>query len=89
MNEYLGQYQLFLNNLIFKEVKQNDMNVIYNKVQFQSKADGIATCGRHVINRLLCMIHYNMNLKQYIDFMKQSKQKTNFSFDEIVSTIIS
>ena len=88
MNEYLGQYALFLNKLIFKEDRQNDKDIVYNKVDFQGKQGKTATCGRHVVNRLLCLLHYNMNLQQYVKFMKKCKNETGFTYDELVCTII-
>ena len=88
LNYYLGQSKLFLNRLIEDELKDGEFKIIYNKIKFQKKSKNINTCGRHVVNRILCLIHYNMTLKDYIKFMNDANKKTKFNFDEIVSTII-
>jgi hypothetical protein len=88
MNMYLGQSKVFLNILLENELEQDQHEMVYNKVKFQEKDEQVNTCGRHVVNRLLCLLHYNMNLAQYIKFMKQSKEKTKLNYDEVVSLII-
>lgn len=89
MNNYLGQSKLYLNILIEDELKDGEFSIIYNKIKFQEKSININTCGRHVVNRILCMQQFNMTLKDYIKFMKQSKEKTKLSYDELVTKIIS
>jgi hypothetical protein len=87
-NKYLGQYALFLNQLVKKEQDENKFDIIYNKIQYQEKSKDVNTCGRHVMNRILCLLHNDMNLKQYQQFMNNSKKSTNFNYDELVATII-
>jgi hypothetical protein len=87
-NKYLGQYALFLNKLIKKEKDEKKFVLIYNQIQFQKKSHKVNTCGRHVINRILCMLYFDMNLDDYIKFMKKSKKDTGFNYDEIVTKII-
>jgi hypothetical protein len=87
-NKYLGQYALFLNKLIKKEKDEKKFVLIYNQIQFQKKSHKINTCGRWVVNRILCMLYFDMNLDDYIKFMKKSKKDTGFSYDELVATII-
>ena len=89
LNEYLGQYKLFLDYLLKREVVQNEFKIIYNKVKLQRKSKYINTCGRHVVLRILCLLHFNMNLEQYLKFMLNSSKKTKLNYDELVSTIIS
>lgn len=88
VNYYLGQAYLHLNILIEKEIKENNFTMLYNKIKFQKKSTQINTCGRHVVNRLICLLHYNMSLKKYIKFMKDSMEKTKLNYDELVSLII-
>lgn len=88
-NKYLGQFHLFLDKLARDEAKEHKFDVIYNKLQFQKKSVSVNTCGRHVVNRIICMLHYDMTLSQYQDFMKDAVKKTDMNYDEIVSTIIS
>lgn len=89
LNKQLNQYTLFLNKLINKEKEDNEFKFIYNTIQFQKKNININTCGRHVVLRIIMLIYFNMNLKQYILFMKETKKKLNINYDEIVSLIIS
>lgn len=88
MNYFLGQSSIFLNRLIEDELKDGEFKIIYNKVKFQEEDEKINTCGRHVVNRILCLLHYNMTLNDYIKFMKTAKNKTKLNYDEIVATII-
>ena len=89
MNKYLGQSKLYLNKLIEKEIDDGIFLLIYNKIRFQKKSVKINSCGRHVTNRLLCLLHFNMTLRQYVKFMAKNEKKTKMNDDEIVSTIIS
>lgn len=88
INNYLGQSALFLNKLIEDEIKDKEFEIVYNKIQFQEKSKHINTCGRHIVNRIICMKYYDMTLKDYIKFMKDTKIKTKLNYDEIVSEII-
>lgn len=49
-------------------------NFISNKYRFQEPKFGINTCGYHCIWRIYCALHKNMNLDQYIEFMKTPKE---------------
>ena len=89
INYYLGQSHLFLNILLEKELDRKDsMEIVYNKIKYQIKHDDVNTCGRHVTNRLICMLEYDMNLQEYNKFMKESTKKTNLNYDELVTNII-
>ncbi len=88
INYYLGQSYNFLNIFIEKELDDGIFNIIYNKTKFQEKSIKVNTCGRHVVNRLICLIHYDMALKDYIQFMKKSSKETKLNYDELVSAII-
>ena len=88
INKFLGQSRLYLNKLIEKEISDGIFDLIYNKKRFQKKSIHINTCGRHVVNRIICLLHYDMNLKKYIDFMEKTEHKTKLNYDEIVATII-
>lgn len=87
-NKYLGQFHLFLDRLAVKEAKEKKFDIIYNKLQFQRRSKIVNTCGKHVLNRIICMRDYNMNLEQYQTFMKESAKKTDMNYDELVATII-
>jgi hypothetical protein len=88
MNKYLGQAHLHLNILIEKELKEDKFDIIYNEKQFQKKSLDINTCGRHVVNRIISLLDYNMTLKQYIEFMKKATVSLKLNFDELVAFMI-
>lgn len=88
-NKMLGQGHPILTDLLNKTNKP----VIYNKLKFQSegnKKDGniINTCGRHCLLRLITMLGNNYNLEQYQQFMKEVKEESKNTYDEIVSHLI-
>ncbi len=88
MNYYLGQSKNYLNIFIEQELKNGIFNVIYNKTKFQKESKIINNCGHHVINRIICLLYFNMSLKDYIAFMKKASQKSNLNYDELVVAII-
>jgi hypothetical protein len=89
LNEFLGQSSLHLNRLLQDEKEDMKFNVIYNRFKFQKKSALINTCGRHVMLRLICMLHYNMDLEQYLHFIKKVKIKLKLkTYDQVVSELI-
>ena len=84
-NIEFGQTQNYLTNLLVK----SNFNIVYNKLQLQKYTNGSTTCGRWVIFRILCLLKDNMNLKQFLMFIIDLKNKLkNKSFDKIVCMII-
>ena len=86
----LDEFDKHLNILLNKAMK--DFTIIYNKFPLQSlkKVRGVepGTCGRHVILRLVMLKYFNLNLQQYINFMKKLKKESGLSYDEIVAILI-
>lgn len=85
-NEQLGQDEKYLNKLLNLAMKK--YKVIYNKKRFQKLENGVNTCGRHVLLRIIMLQHYNMNLERYIKFMEHLATKYKMDYDEVVSMII-
>jgi len=88
-NKLLGQGQPILTYLLNK----SNLPVVYNKLKFQSdgnKKDGnnINTCGRHCVFRIITMLGNNYNLEQYQKLMKEIKEESRNTYDEIVSHLI-
>jgi hypothetical protein len=76
----------YLTNMLNKTKK----NVIYNPIKYQDDSNNkfeINTCGRHCSYRVLQAIN-NKTLEDYYDFIKNIKNKTGDSYDEIVSRLI-
>lgn len=88
INKYLGQSALYLNKLIEKEIDDGLFYLIYNKIRFQKKSVHVNTCGRHCVNRIICLLHFDMTLKTYVKFMADAEKRTKHNDDEIVSIII-
>jgi hypothetical protein len=77
-------------NKIFELLENEKYNkqIIYNKSRLQELDNNIATCGRHVIFRILCFKFFNANLYEYLKIMNNLKQKFNISADEVVAMLI-
>jgi hypothetical protein len=86
----LDEFDKHLNVLLNKAM--NEFTIIYNKYPLQSlqKIRGVevGTCGRHVILRLVMLKYFNLNLQQYIDFIKKISKESGLSYDEIVAIMI-
>ena len=84
-NIEFGQTQNYLTNLLVK----SNFDIIYNKLQLQKYSNGSTTCGRFCVLRILCLLNQNMDLKKFLKFMIDLKQKfKKMSYDEIVCMII-
>ena len=82
VNKLMGQGKKWLSELILKDKKIK--NIDYNDIPYQQLKDNIATCGRHCAVRLLAR---DLSSKQYEKLMKNTKKRTGYSFDEIVTII--
>jgi len=84
-NIEFNQTENYLTNLLVK----SDFNIVYNKLQLQKYSNNSATCGRWVTLRLLCLLNHNMDLKRFLEFMIDLKNKLkNKSYDKIVCELI-
>ena len=84
-NIEFNQTENYLTNLLVK----SNFDIIYNKLQLQKYSNGSTTCGRFCVIRVLCLLNQNMNLKQFLMFMIDLKNKSkNKSYDEIVCELI-
>ena len=84
-NIEFGQTENYLTNLLVK----SNFNIVYNKLQLQKYSNSSTTCGRWVVLRLLCLLNQNMDLKQFLEFFIDLKNKfKKMSYDEIVCVLI-
>ena len=84
-NIEFGQTENYLSNLLVN----SNFNIVYNKLQLQKYSNGSTTCGRWVVFRILCLLKDNMDLKKFLKFMIDLKQKfKKMSYDEIVCELI-
>ena len=85
MKRILGEDKKHLSRLL-KEVK--DRQVIYFKKRLQKLQDGINTCGRWVILRILMMKEFFYTLQDFLDFIQKSVEETGMTTDELVASWI-
>ena len=84
-NVMLGQGKKILTELLNK----TDKKVIYNPFKYQSEQnDNINTCGRHCVFRIKNLLDCKRNLNDYYIFMKQIKQESGNTYDEIITHLI-
>jgi len=77
----LGINDKYLSKL-FNKTK---LKVIYNTEPYQAGGSKIATCGRHVVFRLM---NIDKPLKKYHNFIKNEMKKNKCDYDCIVSKVI-
>jgi hypothetical protein len=84
--EALGEGKPWLSMLLKKAGKR--FKAIHNPVDFQSKKDGVATCGAYCVMRINQLLNHNQDLHEFIDYMKELKEDTGLSYDEIVANYV-
>ena len=85
MKRMLGEDKKHLGRLL-RDVK--DRQVIYSKKRLQKLQDGINTCGRWVILRILMMKEFFYTLQEFLDFIEKTVEETGMSTDELVASWI-
>jgi len=86
-NAMLGQSKPYLSMLLHKA--RGRFKAIYNPVAYQSKKDGVATCGAWDVMRINQMKNHNQDLHEFHDFMESVKKETGLTYDEIVVNYVS
>lgn len=85
--ELLGQNPIYLKKLLDDAIKKM-YDVIYNKMRFQQLKNGINTCGRWIIFRIILLKYFNYNLKDFINFTQNLSNKFGMSMDILVTHFI-
>lgn len=83
-NRDVGAGQTIKDDYISKLLRDSPYNVIYNKFKFQGNNKDIATCGRHCCFRIIQLLR-GMDLPEYINYMKDVKDITGKTYDQIVT----
>ena len=86
-NAMLGQSKPYLSMLLNKA--KGKFRSIYNPVAYQSKKDGVATCGAWDVMRINQLINHNQDLHEFHDYMESVKKETGLTYDEIVVNYVS
>jgi len=81
----LGEGKPWL-SMLLKKAPQ--FKAIHNPVAFQSKKDGVATCGAYCVVRINQLVNHNEDLHEFIDYMEEVKKSTGLSYDEIVANYV-
>ena len=69
----LNQDVKHLNILLTKALPK--FRIIYNKRKLQQLEDGINTCGKWIILKIIMMEKYNMDLNQFLQFIDKLKKQ--------------
>lgn len=80
----LHETRPYLSILVNKLVNENGYKLVYNKIDFQSYANDINTCGKWVTFITNSLLN-GLNLQEAQKLLKQLKSKQNKSYDEVVS----
>jgi hypothetical protein len=80
-NRLLGQQTDYLTKL----VKKSKYKYVINKTPFQSKEEGINTCGRWCILRIIAMKDLFMDLEQFKEMVIKGCKDLNVEPDALVS----
>ena len=82
----LGEGKPWLSMLLRKA--SNRFNAIHNPVAFQSKRQGVATCGAYCVMRVNQLVNHNQELHEFIDYMEELKKDTGLTYDEIAANYV-
>jgi hypothetical protein len=81
-NMMLGQDEDYLTNLM---TKSKGYKLIYNKKRLQKLKQGINTCGRWIILRIICMKDLMMDLKEFNKMVEDTQDKSGLPKDALVA----
>lgn len=75
-------------HLLTKLLNQSYYDIVFPKYRFQKLQNGVNTCGRHVLCRLILFLGEGFNLNQYTKWFKTTVKKLKLSNDEYVVKLI-
>ena len=84
-NMLLGQSQDYMTNLM---KASKGYKLIYNKKRLQKLKQGINTCGRWIILRVICMKDLMMSLKDFIKMIDDTQEASGLPKDALVAVWI-
>ena len=86
--EYFDSYGNSYKNDPYLKKFFSGVKILENKVKFQEMAIGVNTCGKHISMRLLCLLCFKMNLKQFQRFMKSLRKEFGGDYDAQVQIFV-
>lgn len=81
-NQMLGQEHDYMTDLM---KSSKGYKLIYNKARLQKLRQGINTCGRWIILRIICMKDLMMDLKMFIKTVRDTQEATGLPPDALVA----
>jgi len=81
-NQMLGQAEDYMTNLM---KSSKGYKLIYNKARLQKLRQGINTCGRWIILRIIYMKDMMMDLKMFNKMIKDTQKATGLPNDALVA----
>jgi hypothetical protein len=81
-NRLLGQEEDYLTKLM---KASKGYKLIYNKARLQKLKNGINTCGRWIILRIICMKDMMMTLSQFIKMIDETKKASGLPADALAA----
>jgi hypothetical protein len=85
-NSFLNQDVKHLNILLTQALPK--FKIIYNKRQLQKLEQGVNTCGKWVIFRIMMLEKYNLNLSQFLNLIDKLTKQYKLTSNELVTLII-
>jgi hypothetical protein len=85
ISRFLGEDKKILTKLI--DTSKN-FTVIYNKKKLQKNIQGIDTCGRWILSRVLGLVLKHQDLVQYLNFIEKIHKSSNKPLDIIVCDLV-
>ena len=82
-----GETHYYLKDLL-RKAKKGGARVVYNRDRLQADHEGINTCGRWCILRLLMMKEMNYDLAEFCRFMDETAEETGKPADILVVDFI-
>jgi hypothetical protein len=83
IRQMLGETTNYLQELL-KNAKRDGFQIVYNRDRLQADHDGVNTCGRWCILRILMMKEMGYSLKDFCEFMDDTSEDTGKPPDVLV-----
>jgi hypothetical protein len=83
IRQILGETTNYLQELL-KKAKRDGFKIVYNRDRLQADHDGVNTCGRWCILRILMMKEMGYDLKSFCEFMDDTSEETGKPPDVLV-----
>jgi hypothetical protein len=87
VNQQLDQDTKHL-DILFKKALKSGFKIVYNKRRFQKMTDEVATCGKHVILRIIMFTEHGLDLRKYTSFFDRLSKEMDLPNDLLVTFVV-